>query len=383
MMLNLGEPAKLKTKKIVFEDAYEVRDPGSLEQLKELSAKRKYIEESINNSSSITEAIAREISGGLTSHCEQELQKLEQYIPLLENLVHLIDLFTTTTDHSYRINRWTANLKIRWSSSLCSSSFFNNLTGPKFFQIDDVRFEIGMILFLYGAILRDWASEILLLDLVRSATIFRRAAGVYRYLSQEVLPRLSSVSERPPESFSEISSVMSLICLAEAQAVTIKKAEEKGNTASLLSKLHYGVVQFLDEAMIILQSYIKENKDISARFLDFIFWCRDLHELRSYKYLARSMKDDDGNLGGAIGILRNALNKRQTKVPGDDLWRQVLISEINESVELLRKYEHENEFVWHEKVLDFDQLPVPQGKKIVNSISYNPERWERSLSFKI
>lgn len=58
-------------RQIVFEDAYGASDSCTLEQLKELSSKRRLIEESINESSSITEAIAREMSGGLTSHSLQ------------------------------------------------------------------------------------------------------------------------------------------------------------------------------------------------------------------------------------------------------------------------------------------------------------------------
>lgn len=56
---------------LVFERAYAARDSATLEQMKELSAKRRVIEESINESSSITKAIEREISGGLTSHIQQ------------------------------------------------------------------------------------------------------------------------------------------------------------------------------------------------------------------------------------------------------------------------------------------------------------------------
>lgn len=55
----------------MFEEAYAARDSTTLEQLKELSSKRRMIEESINESSSITTAIAREMSGGLTSRSEQ------------------------------------------------------------------------------------------------------------------------------------------------------------------------------------------------------------------------------------------------------------------------------------------------------------------------
>lgn len=57
------------------------------------------------------------------------------------------------------------------------------------------------------------------LDLVQSATFFREAAGVYHHLANEVLPSLGPAlpAERPPEAFSSVSTVMSLICLAEAQ----------------------------------------------------------------------------------------------------------------------------------------------------------------------
>ena len=86
----------------------------------------------------------------------QVLQKLEQYLPLLENLIFHVNLLSSNR----QIDQWAANLKIQWSSALCSSSFFN-LMGPKFFQIGDLKFELQMMLFLYGAILRQRAIEIL------------------------------------------------------------------------------------------------------------------------------------------------------------------------------------------------------------------------------
>lgn len=55
----------------MFEEVFAALDCGTLEQLKELSSKRRAIEETINATSSITEAIAREMSGGLTSQNEQ------------------------------------------------------------------------------------------------------------------------------------------------------------------------------------------------------------------------------------------------------------------------------------------------------------------------
>lgn len=378
-MLHFRDPSKLKTKKIVFEDIYAARDSATLEQLKELSSKRRVIEESINQSSFITEAIAREMSGGLTSHCEQDVQKLEQYLPILENLVHHVG----TVSDNLQLVRWTSGLKIRWSSALTSSSFFN-LKGPKFFQVNNLGFELSMTLFLYGAMLREWASEAMSADLVQSATLFRKAAGVFHYLAREFLPSLQPAldPERPPEATSSLSSVMSLICLAEAQAVTIKKAEEKGNTGGLLAKLHYGVVQLLVDATVISYSTAKECRDISVRFLEFILSCKSLHELRSYKYLAEALKTD-GQIGIAAGVLRQALTNSPKNMSGEESWRSVISQEVDILTELLRKYEHENEFVWREKIPIHDELPLPQGKKIVSHIPYHPQKWERALVFKI
>ncbi|XP_010263087.1 PREDICTED: BRO1 domain-containing protein BROX [Nelumbo nucifera] len=378
-MLPFGDPSKLKTKKVVFEDIFIAHDSGTLEQLKELSSRRKAIEESINESSFITEAVAREMAGGLTSHYEQELQKLQRYLPLLENLVFHVE----SVNNNQQMVQWTQDLKIRWSSVLCASSIFN-LMGPKFFQIDNLRFELGMVLFLYGAILRERASEILTADLVQSATLYRKAAGVYDHLANKVLPSLQPAlaQERIPEATLSICSIMSLICLAEAQAVTIRKAEEKGTARSLLAKLHHGISQSLDEAASILYSTTGDCKDISVRFLDFISSCRALHTLRSQKYLAEDLKTA-GQVGVAIGVLRRALENSKEKMPREKSWHLVFRQEMDVVSEMLRRLEHENDFVWHEKVHSGDELPSVQGMRIVSPIPYCSQRWERELVFKI
>lgn len=86
----------------------------------------------------------------------QDIYKIEQYLPLLEILFEYVGL----KSFSNRIAQCTAALNIRWSSALCSSSFFN-FKGPKFFQIDHLGFELVMTLFLYGGILRERALEVL------------------------------------------------------------------------------------------------------------------------------------------------------------------------------------------------------------------------------
>ncbi|KAF9618266.1 hypothetical protein IFM89_000901 [Coptis chinensis] len=313
----LTYPVKLKTKKVVFEDIYTTTYPGTFEYLKELSSKRRVIEESLNHSSSPATTIARQTSGALTSRCQQDLQNLEQYLPLLENLMSCV---TSIKDNHLILVSKYPKLNIRWSSALSSSNIFK-LTGAKFFHIDHLHFELAMTLFLYGAILRERALEVFSTDLVQASTLYRTAAGVYQYLSSQLLPLLGSPlnKERPPEYTSELTSIMRLICLSEAQAVTLRKAEEKGSSTGVLSKLHYGIKLLLDEATTTLHSLKKRCKNISTRL------------------------------------------EMKRQMPGDESWRPIFKTEINGVAEMLRKLEHENDFVWHDKVPSDSQLPPLEG----------------------
>lgn len=105
-----------------------------------------------------------------------------------------------------------------------------------------------------------------------------------------------------------------------------------------------------------------------------------LHELKSYKYMAESLKVD-GKIGAAVGVLQHGLANAGKSTPKGEAWRLVFKQSIEEITELLRKFEHENDFVWHEKIPDRHELPLPETVKIVSSIPYNPQRWEKQLVF--
>lgn len=51
------------------------------------------------------------------------------------------------------------------------------------------------------------------------------------------------------------------------QAVTSMRAEEKGTIPSLLAKLHYGIVELLNESANHLHISSGESKDMSSNFL--------------------------------------------------------------------------------------------------------------------
>lgn len=114
---------------------------------------------------------------------------------------------------------------------------------------------------------------------------------------------------------------------------------------------------------------------------DFISSSMCLHEFKGNQYLAESLKES-GQIGAAIGVLSSALNNVKKKIPGEDPWKSTYQKQIQVASEVLRKFNHENDFVWHEKIPPKDKLPSPQCSKIVTFIPYRPKNWERKLVFK-
>ena len=73
--------------------------------------------------------------------------------------------------------------------------------------------------------------------------------------------------------------------------------------------------------------------------------------------MAQAVKTE-GQIGIAIGLLKQALNNVEKKnMGGIESWRMVIKEDIDSLSALLKKYEQENEFVWREKVPVDNHLP--------------------------
>lgn len=114
---------------------------------------------------------------------------------------------------------------------------------------------------------------------------------------------------------------------------------------------------------------------------DFITSNRVLHEVKSFKYFAESLTKD-GEIGAAIGVLRRILNYLEKNTPKEETWKLVFKQVKEELSTVLRKYEHENEIVWHEKIPHHLDIG-PEPTKIVSSIPYKPQRSTTNLVFQI
>nr|VDD07648.1 unnamed protein product [Brassica rapa] len=370
--VGLKGPVSVRTRQIVFEKVLSCDGPTTLQEVKNLSSKRKAVEESVNRSSNATDAIAREMNRGLASSCEQDLLKLGEYLPLLFNLVH----------HADKIKH-VSGLKIRWSSGLISQTLIQRKC-PKFFQVDNIMFELGMVLYFYALKLRERAMELVSTDVKKSITLYREASGVFHHLSHELLPSLlpSLPQGKLPELTPSLCTSLSLLCLAEGQAVTTKNAEESGRSASLLSKLHYGTTQMLSEASALLSSRANgECKDLSSRFLEYVSTMRALHELKSQKHLAEVLESEE-RVGEAVGVLRRASAGARRSMPSkEDKWITIFKNEREEVSKKMAKYEKLNDFLL-ERIPVETELPFPKGETIVKLIPYIPTRWEQELRFK-
>lgn len=98
---------------------------------------------------------------------------------------------------------------------------------------------------------------------VQYATLFREAAGVFQYLAHEVLPSLQHAFfvERPPEAIPSMSTVLCLICFAEAQvsvsAVTCSSLYRIFNIMAFELLPHFRNIMYLliMDVIIILNYY--------------------------------------------------------------------------------------------------------------------------------
>lgn len=121
--------------------------------------------------------------------------------------------------------------------------------------------------------------------------------------------------------------------------------------------------------------------DLLLCMQDFITSNRALHEVKSFKYFAESLMND-GKIGAAIGVLQGTLNYLEKNTTKEESWKLVFKQVKEELTTLLRKYEHENEIVWHEKIPHHLDI-CPEPTKIVSSIPYTSQKSNTSLVFQI
>jgi hypothetical protein len=120
------------------------------------------------------------------------------------------------------------------------------------------------------------------------ATLLRQAAGLYKHAAENILPELKDglKGERPNELLASMAHTMRLICLAEAQAATARRAEEKGTAHPLLCKLHMGVYDLYKAADKMLGDHVSDFNFIGKKLQAYILLGITVHRSRAYRAAA-------------------------------------------------------------------------------------------------
>ena len=206
------------------------------------------------------------------------------------------------------------------------------------------------------------------------ATTLRRAAGVYRHAATRVLPGLSPDPERPNELLPSMADAMRAVCLAEAQAATARRAEERGTGGDLVAKLHLGAHDLYKEADAVLNENIRDFNRISRKLQAYILLGASVHRARAYRCAAEEAFVS-GDIGEAIACC-DAANKhlaRGRDAAGEaDRWKTAALEESEALMNLRKKYVTENEVVYFEKVPERPAKKLPDGKVIVSEIEHVP-----------
>ena len=208
------------------------------------------------------------------------------------------------------------------------------------------------------------------------ATTLRQAAGLYKHSAENVLPELkdSLPGERPNELLASMAHTMRLICLAEAQAASARRAEEKGTAHGLLCKLHMGVHDLYKEADKMLGDHVSDFNFIGKKLQAYILLGITTHRARAHRAAAEEAAAAN-DIGEAIASCDAAAKHlaRSVGAAGEtEAWRAAAGEEAEALAAIRAKFVRENEVVFFEKVPEKPAKNLPEGKVIVAEIEHVP-----------
>jgi hypothetical protein len=215
------------------------------------------------------------------------------------------------------------------------------------------------------------------------ATALRVAAGLYKHAALNILPQLKDdlPGERPNELLASMAETMRLVCLAEAQAATVRRAEEKATANKLLAKLHLGVCDLYAAADKSLNDHVSDFNRISRKLQACILLGISLHRARAYRCAAEDAFVTD-EVGEAVCLSDAGIKHLQKCVVAageQPRWKAAISEEMDALVSSRNVYAKENEVVYFQKVPDKPKWRLPEGKVIVTEIKHKEDKDVNSL----
>jgi len=364
------------TKAFAFHKVLRPSDSLTLEHLRELSARRDAV-------ASKLVYVEGNPDAGAEEHRRQNYTHwVHQYTALLERFIQqapeLLD------------EKSAKKLVFQWNSPFAEQP-------NRFFSCPHLQMERAMVLYLYGAALRQQAYHMAataasptpveggpegVAPQAQAATLLRKAAGIYTFLSDCVLPSIAEdlPSDRPSELTVSAASCLSFCCLAEAQAVTVHRATEKGTSPQLIVQLHAGASELMESASAVLRKGTSEHNQVSSRLRRHIAVASTFHEALAYMHFGRHQLANS-QAGVAVGMCDHALKllqKCSNAAEGDTRWLDVIMEAVNAVNSLRGHFDSERSLVYFQSIPT--SLPtLPGGRVVVKPLDFEPPCDESSL----
>lgn len=298
------------------------------------------------------------------------LQKAERYLPSLCGLACAL-----TNQPRLHLNE---PLNFKWTSSLRKTK--HKTTGSRKMYLDwDFKFELVMTLNTLGLGYARRASEVLYSgagggqpdeDLKLAALLLRKAAGVFTHLADTEIPRWVGVADRETavECNHNIAKALSIVCLALAQQLTIKKALADGMKKGIVAKLSAEVCHMLENALSLAKMYPNQRL-VNKHFLKYLELQITMNKAVCGRLLAASHYEQE-KLGHAVSYARLAYDTIQTIKPFKEAnplfpYTREVQAVQNDVGHVFRLYNMQNNHVWVQKEVDSRVLGLPEGKSVV------------------
>ncbi|PRW33962.1 BRO1 domain-containing BROX [Chlorella sorokiniana] len=198
--------------------------------------------------------------------------------------------------------------------------------------------------------------------LAGAAAWLRRAAGVYGHVEAELLPAAQAAGALPAgdacpvELWPGLAAVLEQLCLAQAQGLAARRAEERGAAPALAAALHRGAAELFESAaakLLAVQPPSPDcNRTLSVRLRRFPTISAVWHTAAAYAQLAQAQQGEE-QLGAAVATMVPALSKAREALAqcGSEAdWAAALAPELRRLEKLAELLDRERAVVYVQQV---------------------------------
>ncbi|KAJ5066847.1 bro1 domain-containing protein brox [Anaeramoeba ignava] len=289
-------------------------------------------------------------------------------------------------------------LKVKFCWHTCLTSLYHTKT---YSLTSEYSFEVIFVLLAYGMSIYQQATNTF--NSIKSEASFEKnlnwlvkelttASGVFYHLASEEMPKRFAEKtfplSSPPEVNAQVCEALSVQALAEAEQLIVRRAINKGNSETVLSKLCRSIYQKWRRVYDLLQES-KKFDFLHPFYTNYIKVSILLWNAKTKVYLA-SINYKDGKTGIAQAFIDSALdNLKEIKTPSkfNDSIKQLfehVKAENERAVYFYQRIKKDNDALYFQKVIETKEMEslIPDGTSLVKILPFQTPKPEK-LNFQI